>query len=275
MAHLQAPASGSSFGTRLGSALLLAPVALIAVWLGGAALAALAVAGVLALSWEWVRLTAGGWGWWGPRVMTGAALVAVLAAALGGYAAAVALIAAAAALLALSAVRHGDLRLGWLALGLPYVGLPCLALLWLRHEPPAGLATVVWVLALVWAVDTAAYFAGRGIGGPKLAPRISPGKTWAGFLGGIAAAVAVGGVTAAVLAVPILRLCLVSAVLAIVEQAGDLMESALKRHFKVKDSGSIIPGHGGMMDRVDGLIVTVVAVAALALGSGRSPLAWP
>ena len=163
----------------------------------------------------------------------------------------------------------------WLALGVLYVGLPCLALSWLRAMPEQGLLTLLWVLGLVWATDTGAYIAGREIGGPKLAPRVSPNKTWAGLFGGMAAAGLVGLAISVVvpdvspwLAMPL------GAVLAVVEQVGDLFESAVKRRFGVKDSSNLIPGHGGVLDRVDGLLVVSVAVAALSWVAGHTILIW-
>jgi phosphatidate cytidylyltransferase len=134
---------------------------------------------------------------------------------------------------------------------------------------------LLWVLALVWATDTGAYIAGRRIGGAKLAPRISPNKTWSGLGGGIAAAALVGAVAALWLGTSSVWLLLgVSAALAIVEQVGDLAESAFKRRFGVKDSSDIIPGHGGVLDRVDGLLAVIVAVAGLSLAGGGSVLLW-
>jgi phosphatidate cytidylyltransferase len=135
-------------------------------------------------------------------------------------------------------------------------------------------------LALVWATDTAAYIAGRGIGGPRLAPRISPNKTWAGLAGGVVGAALVGLVASLLRDAPadvglpgeMWRLVALSGVLALVEQAGDLVESAVKRHFGVKDSGNLIPGHGGVLDRVDGLIAVSLAVAGLSALAGRSIL---
>jgi phosphatidate cytidylyltransferase len=134
---------------------------------------------------------------------------------------------------------------------------------------------LLWIIGIVWATDTAAYFAGRPIGGPKLAPRISPNKTWAGLAGGVLASAAIGVVFA--LSTSILTPWLVvfiSAGMAVVEQAGDLFESWVKRRFGVKDSGTLIPGHGGVLDRVDGLLAVATSVAILTMLSGRSPLAW-
>jgi phosphatidate cytidylyltransferase len=128
---------------------------------------------------------------------------------------------------------------------------------------------------VVWANDIAAYACGRAIGGPKLAPRLSPNKTWAGFVGGVASAGALGWAAArlAGAAAPA-PLAAASLFLAVAGQLGDLAESAAKRHFGVKDSSRLIPGHGGILDRVDGLLAASVAAAVLSLGTGRSPLFW-
>ena len=156
-----------------------------------------------------------------------------------------------------------------LALGVVYVGLPILALLLIRRQHAVGpdlstlpgLIFTLWTLALVWATDIGAYAAGRLIGGPKLAPRLSPNKTWAGLIGGVALAslFAIGmhygyGLPC--------RLTLATPLLAVIAQGGDLYESWLKRRAGVKDSGDLIPGHGGVLDRLDGL-VPVAPVAAL------------
>lgn len=149
--------------------------------------------------------------------------------------------------------------------GAPYVCLPVLSLLFIRAEP-SGLTLAFWTLALVWATDIGAYFSGRLIGGPKIAPSVSPNKTWAGLGGGMLAALATGllfhlfgGLT--------IGLALASAALAVVAQAGDFFESAIKRNAGVKDSGTILPGHGGVLDRLDG-VVPVAIVVALVLAAG-------
>lgn len=151
-------------------------------------------------------------------------------------------------------------RLPQLALGIVYCGLPVLALVVLRREE-GGLLLAFWAMALVWACDIGAYAAGRSIGGPKLAPRLSPNKTWAGLIGGTLGATLLGLVLHAAASLP-LALALVSPLLAVLSQAGDLYESWLKRRAGVKDSGNILPGHGGVLDRLDGL-VPVAPVAAL------------
>lgn len=148
-----------------------------------------------------------------------------------------------------------------LALGVPYIGVPVTALLFLRGEQPGafGLLLAFWALSLVWATDIGAYFAGRSIGGPKLAPRVSPSKTWSGLAGGVLAALIVGFLLHRFAGLPI-QLAAASGVLAVAAQLGDLLESHMKRRAGVKDSGTLLPGHGGVMDRLDG----VVAAAPLA-----------
>ncbi|WP_284052846.1 phosphatidate cytidylyltransferase [Stakelama marina] len=146
-----------------------------------------------------------------------------------------------------------------LAVGAVYVVLPVLALLWLRAQPD-GLLLAFWSMALVWACDIGAYFAGRNLGGPKLAPRVSPNKTWSGLLGGVVGAALLGAILYR-FGLP-LHLAIASPFLAVVAQAGDLYESWLKRRAGVKDSGTLLPGHGGFLDRLDGL-VPVAPIAAL------------
>jgi phosphatidate cytidylyltransferase len=148
-----------------------------------------------------------------------------------------------------------------LAGGILYVALPVLALMVLRETPGQGLLLTFWAMALVWACDSGAYFAGRAIGGPKLAPQISPNKTWAGFVGGVVTAGVFAGVLVALFELPLV-LAVATPFLAVLAQLGDLYESNLKRRAGVKDSGNLLPGHGGVLDRLDGL-VAVAPVAAL------------
>jgi phosphatidate cytidylyltransferase len=158
-------------------------------------------------------------------------------------------------------------------LGLIYVIGALIALLWLRHQPALGRETVLWLVICVWATDIAGYFTGSVIGGAKLAPRISPGKTWSGFIGAMmAAAVVSAGFGALIGEGRPLMLAVVGAVLAIVSQIGDLLESHAKRRASVKDSGRLIPGHGGLLDRLDGFIAVLVAVALARLMIDRG---WP
>jgi len=167
------------------------------------------------------------------------------------------------------------LRIRWTAVGIAYVIAAVMALVWLRSDPEQGRLTVFWLLAVVWATDIGAYVVGSLIGGPKLAPRISPGKTWAGVVGGLGFGLAVGVLSVVVEPAleysPVLAWSLVAS---IVCQIGDLAESALKRSFGVKDSGRLIPGHGGLLDRMDGMMAAALAVAAAGLVNGGSVLAW-
>jgi phosphatidate cytidylyltransferase len=259
--------------TRILSAMALGPPTLGAVFLGGIwfDLFMAIFAGVM--GWEWARLCRGrltGTDWILPVLF---ALAAVLGARDPPWV--VAGILAAGLLLwgyqPAGAARDGSPGVGgWIALGLPYWGIPVVCLAWVRLT--GGWEAVFWILAVVWATDTGAYAAGRLIGGPKLAPRISPKKTWAGLIGGMASALASGWGMAALLdqgqGVPP-WLILLAPLLAVVAQAGDLAESAVKRRFDVKDSSNIIPGHGGVLDRVDGLMAVVPVVAVvLALRGG-------
>jgi len=148
-----------------------------------------------------------------------------------------------------------------------------MALLWLRHQPALGRETVIWIVACTWATDIGAYFVGASAGGTKLAPRISPSKTWSGLIGGMTwAAVVSAAIGYAFGLGSTLSLALIGACLAVVGQIGDLAESALKRGAGVKDSGNLIPGHGGLLDRVDGLVAILVVVAVIRLMTGG---AWP
>lgn len=150
-----------------------------------------------------------------------------------------------------------------LALGVAYIGLPVLALIVLRDQPQ-GLLVTFWAMGLVWAADSAAYFAGRAIGGPKLAPAISPKKTWSGFLGGMIGATVGAFGLVWLFNLPV-QLAYVTPLLAILSVLGDLYESNLKRQAGVKDSGKVLPGHGGLLDRLDGLVFVAPPAALLVL----------
>jgi phosphatidate cytidylyltransferase len=154
-----------------------------------------------------------------------------------------------------------------------YVLAALVALLWLRHQPEMGRETVIWILACTWATDIGAYFVGASAGGAKLAPRISPSKTWSGLIGGMAWAAVASAATGLAFGLgTTFSLAAIGAVLAVVAQLGDLAESALKRGADVKDSGNLIPGHGGLLDRVDGLVAVLVVTALIRLTVGG---AWP
>ena len=189
--------------------------------------------------------------------------IAVLAAQVGLYYDALAGLAIAAVVLGILAKLTGG-HMRWSTPGILYAGLPAIALVWLRAQP-GGPGFVIWVLAVVWATDIGAYFAGRRFGGPKLAPAISPKKTWSGLIGGmVAAAIVSAGIAYAQNWHPALWLAVFAALgaaAAVLAQVGDLFESWLKRRVGVKDSGTLLPGHGGLMDRVDGLIPVAIAAA--------------
>jgi len=193
-------------------------------------------------------------------------LVALGAAVAGGYVFAV--VAAAVA----TAVFYEWTRLtkgwgaGWYVAGFLYAGLAALALLWVREraDNADGLRLLLWVFIVVWSVDIGAYFSGRAIGGPKLAPSISPGKTWAGFYGGVAAATVLGGAWVLTTGLDVVLL-LLAPLFAAAAQGGDLFESWMKRRAGVKDSGRWLPGHGGVFDRVDGLLPVAILTAAAAI----------
>ena len=162
-----------------------------------------------------------------------------------------------------------------LAAGVPYAGLGAVALVWLRADPVAGRGNVIFLVLAVWASDIGAYAAGRLLGGPKLAPLISPGKTWSGAAGGLVAAMLVGLAAGQVIAPgAAVRAAFLAALIGAASQGGDLLESALKRGFGVKDSGQLIPGHGGLMDRLDGLLAAAPVAAGLALLIGRGTTLW-
>lgn len=167
----------------------------------------------------------------------------------------------------LGAVLAGVMRGGglWSATAVFYAGLSGLALAEIRGEGHFGLFAMLFVFAIVWATDILAYFFGRALGGPKLAPSISPGKTWSGAIFGTAAGVGAGvGVALIVRQGGGMMIPLIALLLSVASQIGDLFESWLKRRFGAKDSGRLIPGHGGVMDRVDGLVFAAFAAFLLA-----------
>ena len=260
-------------GLRILSALVLAPIAVAAAWFGSPYLAIVtAIAGAL-MAWEWARLCHGGRLGASGLALIAAMLAAIVTEAVAGVAPAIGVGILGAAIVFLTARREAEGEAPWLALGALWLAIPCVLLLWLARPDGIGSRTVLWIFAVVWATDIGAYLVGRRVGGPLLAPRWSPGKTWAGLLGGAGCAALAGWGTARVLDGSVM-LPLVSAGLAIVGQFGDLAESVAKRRFGVKDSSGLIPGHGGLLDRLDGLLAVVPAVALLTLIGGGSVLMW-
>lgn len=263
---------GQELTARIGSAVVLAPAVLTAVYFGPPYFEVLLAVVAVILAWEWTRLCGA------ERVLETTAIIAgvvlaTIALMVGGFG-----LAAYAGLvlgaLGLAALDRGPRRL-WLAAGVLYIGVPLVAFAWLRADSAYGRMIALWLLAVVWATDIGAYAFGRLIGGPKLIPRISPKKTWAGLIGGVACATAAGAVAASLLApeaVPTLALW--SAGVGLVSQIGDMAESGIKRHFNVKDMGTLIPGHGGLFDRVDALLAAIVLVALVHWAGGGRVLAW-
>ncbi|WP_067215260.1 phosphatidate cytidylyltransferase [Stappia indica] len=260
---------------RVVSALLLAPAVLAITWLGGWFFAAGAALCSAILLQEWTvivqaRREAAA------IVVSGLGIAVMLvAAALGLVPLALGLAFSFAALLWVWGQVSRKPAIGWMGTGVLYAGLTGVALIAFRLGAE-GFVMILFLFAVVWATDILAYFVGRRVGGPKLWPRVSPKKTWSGALGGLAASLLVGAVMGALVGRVPVSLWIVSAgILSVFSQAGDLLESALKRRFGVKDSGHIIPGHGGVMDRVDGLTgagILGYLVAAVLAGSLVDPV---
>jgi phosphatidate cytidylyltransferase len=253
---------GSDFTTRLASGLAMGAIAARFTFSGVFPFTVLVVGVTGVLSWEWGRLVHGG---------EGDAVIAVQIAtvALAAVLAAFEKVGLGLVILPIGAILALVLSLGrnsiFSALGVFYAGLPAVALIWLRSDATLGLIAVVYLILIVVASDTAGFLFGRLIGGAKFWPALSPNKTWAGVLGALAVSAIVGAAFAPVLtAASPLRLAGIGCLLSAVAQAGDLFESAVKRRFGAKDASTLIPGHGGVMDRVDGL--AAVASAAGLMG---------
>ncbi len=255
---------------RIISAAVMLPVAAAAVWLGGWVFAGLVAVAAGLMYWEWQGLC----GVKGEHAAGYAAICGAGPLFLVGLGIKAAAVVGVGFGVILNWFRGGAHRL-FLIAGFAYIYFACIGLVWLRGLDPAGMETVIWLGAVVVATDTAAYFTGRILGGPKLAPRISPKKTWSGLLGGMSGAAIAGGVVAAnVDGASILTLGLIGGGFAVVAQLGDLLVSKAKRAFDVKDSSNLIPGHGGVLDRLDGFLSASLAMAAMALLGGGSPLTW-
>lgn len=251
-------------GLRAISGSVLALVAIVMTYAGGLAFMTLIAVVVVLMSWEWGRIVRG-------AGIDSAGLVHAVAVAAATMLAAASQIGLAALLLVVGTIIVLPLSFGVSALlsclGVLYVGLPAVALISLRGDQTHGLLAVMLVMLVVWTVDTAAFLGGRSIGGPRLWPAISPNKTWAGFICGVGAGVLMGIALAFWIGAPLLHLAVVSLLLGAGSQAGDLAESALKRAFGVKDSSGLIPGHGGILDRVDGIVTAATLAGIIGLVS--------
>jgi phosphatidate cytidylyltransferase len=264
---------------RVASALVLVPFGLITTYIGGWPFFAVCTIAAGIILWEWTTLAARSAD---PRILVPGIVALLAATVLGGEGEAGAAIGTiaigaviAAGFMAASPPRSPPAGGAfWEAGGVVYAGAALVSSIMLRNDPELGFAALLFLFATVWATDVFAYLAGRAFGGPLLWPQVSPNKTWSGAVGGLAGGVAAGGLVAyasggtnpAVAGV-------LALVLSIVAQGGDLFESAVKRRFGAKDASSLIPGHGGAMDRLDGFIFA--ALAAVLIGIARDGMAAP
>lgn len=259
---------------RVVSGLVMAAVALLATWAGGLVFSVFWLAAAIAIASEWIAMTRSEPG----RILTAIAGLGLLVIVVGVRISAPtpAILAVAALVLAGLAGLGRDARSrGWAIAGFGYAAILALVPMIVRDRPDLGALAILWMFAVVWTTDIAAFFVGRRFGGPRLWPRVSPKKTWSGFVAGVAAA-AFAGTAVAVCApgfaagppVELVAGAFMSAIGSVASQAGDLGESALKRRCDVKDSGRLIPGHGGVMDRLDGF-VAVALLVGLALAGSR------
>ncbi|MCL4159892.1 UNVERIFIED_CONTAM: hypothetical protein GTU68_003836 [Idotea baltica] len=262
------PKKLSDLKLRLASAVVLGPSVLLIAYLGGVLFSLLALVAAVLFLWEWFSMT-------GTQTVSATSLTGqgTLVAVTGLHLAGLPEIGLGAVFLGAVATYAigGFSKAGrWGLEGVLYSGLALYALLALR-DGTKGLLVIFFVLFVVWATDVFAYFTGRALGGPKLWARVSPKKTWSGALGGLVLATLFGtGVAYVAGEVQLALWALLAAGLSIVSQAGDLLESAIKRRFKVKDSSQLIPGHGGIMDRIDGLVAAAIFAVLIGLIAGGS-----
>jgi phosphatidate cytidylyltransferase len=271
-----AAGQGRNLLMRVAAALVLAPLTIAIAYAGGWLWAALVTLAVIGLYVEWLMIV-------GAAQQTRVAASGMVALAISGFCLAFGRIDVSLPVLALGLAGVALLspaRRGWNAAGFIYAAAAEIASVLVRLDQAQGFVALMLILLVVWGTDIGGYFAGRGIGGPKLWPRVSPRKTWAGAIGGFAASVAVTAGFAAFGLGKTGPLLLLGAVLSIASQLGDLFESAVKRRFGVKDSSQLIPGHGGLLDRLDGLVAAVVLAAIFGFlrggvdGVGRGLMVW-
>ena len=267
---------GSELVLRILSALVLAPLAIGVAYLGGWSFAVFWGIAALAVLWEWTSLVVGT-----DRrsiLMTGGAAVLLSVVLAGTLAEATVGMHAVRVLAAVTVLTMGMLaaaalaprkQRAWVVAGIPYAGLLGISPIVLRSDEQYGFVAIILLFAIVWATDIVAYFVGRALGGPKLVPQFSPKKTWSGAIGGTTAAiVAAMAVGVATDVLNLLALGLLALVLSIASQCGDLFESAVKRRFGAKDSSQLIPGHGGLMDRLDGFVMAAALAVMVGIAHG-------
>jgi len=261
---------------RIAAAAVLIPLAVAIAYAGGWLWTALVTLAAIGLFVEWLAIV-------GLPGATRVTVPGVAALAVAGLCFAMGRPDAALIVLGIGLVAVASIapeRRNWAAAGFLYAAAAEIASVLVRLDPDKGFAALMFVLLIVWVTDSGGYFAGRGIGGPKLWPRVSPKKTWAGAVGGFAASLAVAAGFAAFDLGRVGPLLMLSGALSVVSQLGDLFESAVKRRFGVKDSSHIIPGHGGLMDRLDGFVAAVVVAALFGFlrggadGVGRGLMVW-
>jgi phosphatidate cytidylyltransferase len=273
-------AKWGDLGLRTASAVVLIPAVIACAWFGGIWFKGFVLLFAGLIAHEWTSIVH-------PRNLAqyalhiGAAICGAILPGLQGIGIALLVILGLAVVSIFMTRNERSGSSKWSYFGIFYVGFPALALILLRSDSHYGFAAILWVFLVVWSADILAYFAGRLIGGPKLAPMISPKKTWAGLGGAVAGSALVSFIFAWVTQLNgIWTLAILAGGLAVVEQAGDLFESSLKRFHGVKDSGRLIPGHGGVIDRVDGLIAVAVAAALIGVfheqgaNAARGLLRW-
>jgi phosphatidate cytidylyltransferase len=276
-----APAAAVERGSRnllnrVAAALVLAPTAIAIAWAGGWFWSVLVTLAAIGLYVEWLMVI-------GAARTTRVVAAGIVALAIGGLCLALGRLEVALAVLALGLIGVALLsteKRGWAATGFCYAAAAEIASVLVRLDAVAGFVALILVLLIVWVTDIGGYFAGRGIGGPKLWPRVSPKKTWAGAIGGFIASLAIAAAFAGFGFGKMAPLLLLGAVLSIASQLGDLFESAVKRRFGVKDSSQIIPGHGGLLDRLDGFVAAIALAALIGIlrggvdGVGRGLMVW-
>jgi phosphatidate cytidylyltransferase len=276
--QLASPAVGESrnLRTRIIAALVLAPAAIGIAWAGGPLWVGLVTLAAIGMYVEWLSIVGAAREKQTVAAGIAALVLSGLCLALGhGTFSLVVLVIGIAAVAAVS--RRLQL---WSVGGFCYAAAAAFASAQVRLDEAYGFVALIFVMLVVWAADIGGYFAGRGIGGPKLWPRVSPKKTWAGAIGGFAGGLIVAAGFAAVGIGKLTPLLLLAAFLSVVSQSGDLFESAVKRRFGVKDSGQIIPGHGGLLDRLDGFVAAIIAAALFgflrgdANGIGHALMVW-
>jgi phosphatidate cytidylyltransferase len=262
--------------TRVASAIVLVPLAIAAAWAGGWYWAALVTVCAIGLFVEWLMMSQGALN---PTLAASGAVALAIAApflALGNINAALVVL----ALGVIAVAFRSSVPRSWAIGGFLYAAAAQMSSIVVRLDGSEGFIALVFIFLVVWCTDIGGYFAGRTIGGPKLWPRVSPNKTWSGAAGGFVVSLLVAAGFAMNGFGRMAPLLLIAAALSVASQLGDLFESAVKRRFGVKDSSHIIPGHGGLMDRLDGYVAAVVLAAILGIlrggagGAGTALMVW-